>query len=87
MDLVVARANEVLLRTEFMGDQMEVAFDQIDRLGNQDPCGPDAIAAMKELDLSSSYIQALGHVSGNQLVCSSLAETGEVIDLGPPDLL
>jgi len=86
-DRAMAQATEVLLRTESMGDQMEVAFDRIDRAGYADPCCADAIEAMKQLDLSSSYLQAVGHVSGNRLVCSSLADTGAAIDLGPPDLL
>ena len=86
-DRAMAQATEVLLRTESMGDQMEAAFDRIDRAHYADPCGPDAIETMKQLDLASSYLQAVGHVSGNRLVCSTLANTGAAIDLGPPDLI
>ena len=46
------------------------------------PCSPQEINIMRRLDLTSSYIQAVGRIDGNQLICSSLGTT-QPIDVGP----
>jgi sensor c-di-GMP phosphodiesterase-like protein len=45
------------------------------------PCSPEAQRLMRRFDLSSIYIQAIGHVRNGVIVCSSLGT--EPIPLGP----
>jgi sensor c-di-GMP phosphodiesterase-like protein len=40
---------------------------------------------MKQLDLTSSYIQAMGHVANGRLDCSSLGFPSDQLELGPVD--
>ena len=40
---------------------------------------------MREIDVTSSYIQAMGRIEGNSLTCTSLS-TQSPIDVGPPTL-
>lgn len=56
---------------------------------NQDgfpPCSPQEIDIMRRLDIASSYIQAVGRLEGNQLICTSLGTT-QHLDVGPPSLV
>jgi len=75
-------AGEVLHRSEVTADQVQSAADRLTALPGE-PCAPDHLALMRSIDVDSSYIQAVGHVEGNSLVCSSLSLAG-AIDLGPP---
>ena len=49
------------------------------------PCSADEVALMQQLAVTSKYIQAVGRISGNKLVCSSLG-IGTPVNIGPPDL-
>jgi sensor c-di-GMP phosphodiesterase-like protein len=49
------------------------------------PCSAEELALMQQLAVTSKNIQAVGRISGNQLICSSLG-TAAPIDIGPPDL-
>ena len=49
------------------------------------PCSPEEFALMQQLAVTSKYIQAVGRISGNQLICSSLGNAGP-LDIGPADL-
>jgi sensor c-di-GMP phosphodiesterase-like protein len=46
------------------------------------PCSPQEIALMRQIDVTSDYLQAVGRVSGNQLICSTLGNN-RPLDLGP----
>lgn len=77
-------AEDALRRAEVTIAQIGVGAQRIVRSGS-DLCSPAAIAEMRAIDLVSSYIQAVGHVVGNRMVCSSIAGTTASFDLGPPD--
>jgi sensor c-di-GMP phosphodiesterase-like protein len=49
------------------------------------PCSAEEVALMQQLAVTSKYIQAVGRISGNQLICSSLGATAP-IDIGRADL-
>lgn len=82
---VLAYARDVLARTEATSDQMRYGSKLISDAKLADPCSNENIKIMKNIDLRSSYIQAMGYVENNILVCSSLGGEGEVLDLGLVD--
>ena len=49
-----------------------------------DACSAERLALMRRIDLSSSYIQAIGHTEGN-VMCSMLALGGSAADRGRRD--
>ena len=48
------------------------------------PCAPASIDLMREIDLGSTYIQAVGYVEGNRMLCSSIVGSARVLELGEP---
>ncbi|WP_049780916.1 EAL domain-containing protein [Hahella chejuensis] len=83
---VLSFAREALSRSDRAADQI---YEGIDRLSSApDPCSPSQLFLMRDIDLSSSQIQAIGWVSNNILKCSSLGASGTMqIDLGDPDVV
>lgn len=81
---VLAYAQDVLARSEATTDQISHGFKLLADAKSTDPCSKANIKIMTDIDLSSSYIQAIGHVKNNIFECSSLAHD-EVWDLGPVD--
>ena len=86
-DAEVARAlrhaRDVIHRSDATADQVDVAFRQL-ALASA-PCSEANRALMRRIDVQSSYIQAIGHIDRDTLVCSSLGEP-KPVPLGPPHL-
>jgi sensor c-di-GMP phosphodiesterase-like protein len=85
MARVTAYAKDVLHRSETTSDQALLAIATLSAAHSADPCTDANIAIMRRFDLSSSYLQAIGHVVDGQLNCSSLGLLTGNLALGPVD--
>lgn len=78
-------AREVMRRVNKTAAQFANALRILEQPGLV-PCSPADIDAMRQIDLGSSYIQAVGRISGDTLLCSSQGVT-HPDHLGKPDLV
>jgi sensor c-di-GMP phosphodiesterase-like protein len=74
-------ASEATRRAVETGAQLMQAVQALNSDPNP-PCSPAKIERMRELDVASSYLQAVGHVENGRLMCSSLGRHGTGIPLG-----
>jgi sensor c-di-GMP phosphodiesterase-like protein len=82
----LAYARDAMHRTDVTAEQITHGIDEIIKARHgSDPCTEDNLAPMRDVDVKSSYIQAIGYVSGDRLVCSSLGAAGQGYPLGPVD--
>jgi sensor c-di-GMP phosphodiesterase-like protein len=82
--LGLSYAHDVLRRTQITATQFGAAIQKLNGDGFA-PCSHNDIDVMRELDLGSSYVQAVGRVSDNTLTCTSV-DFGHPIPLGLPSL-
>ncbi len=66
-----AYAHAVLNRADKTAIQAQTAITRLLAEKN-DPCSPRALALMRHLDLSSTYLQAVGYVRDGSIHCSSM---------------
>lgn len=78
-------ADEVMHRTDETGRQAVAVSKTLSANRSAKACSPDEIGLMRKLAISSSYLQSVGRVQANRLVCSSMGDHGAGFDLGPPD--
>jgi sensor c-di-GMP phosphodiesterase-like protein len=78
-------SRNALHRSEETAVQFSEAIDRLNH-DHLPACSADEIDLMRQIALVSSYIQAVGRVSGNSLICTSL-DTKQPIPLGPAELL
>ncbi|MBW8827435.1 MAG: EAL domain-containing protein [Acidobacteria bacterium] len=83
---VAGYAQDVLVRNDAITDQELAAFQRLRATGREfGPCSSENVATMRQLDVSSSTLQALGRVQGNRLTCTSLGALN--VTLPPVDLI
>lgn len=80
-DLTRMYSRDVLHRADETGRQAQAAIDRL-KLEKDAPCAPSALAVMRELDLTSTYVQAVGYMRDGMMVCSSLGT--DPLALGTP---
>jgi len=88
---VLGYAHEILTRSDMAADQIYVGIERLVQSAaatGGDACSDAQLALMDQIDVASSYIQAIGHVAGNRLECSSIGgRGGPRHDLGEPDIV
>ena len=77
-------ARDVVFRSDDTGRQIQAGIARLKAHHAHAPCTPQSIDLMRQIDLGSSYIQAVGYVVGDELVCSSIS-SGARLALGPVD--
>lgn len=77
-------ARDVLRRAEETRNQMLTGLKMLTK-ANLAPCSEGEIDLMRQIDLSSSYIQAVARIEGDTLTCTSLG-TSYPIPIGPVTL-
>lgn len=82
---VLSYAKDVLRRNEQTSEQVAAGIESLRASDDKNPCSGANLARMQQIDVASSYLQAIGHVVGNQMVCSSIDTQPAGLDLGPPD--
>ena len=78
-------AQNALYLADRTAQQMSDATQQLEQ-AHLPPCSPQEIALMRRIAVNSDYLQAVGRVSQNQLVCSSLG-VNQLLSLGPADFV
>jgi sensor c-di-GMP phosphodiesterase-like protein len=66
----LAYARDVIHRTDVAAQQSARVLRALNK-SPYPPCSPESLRLMRSLDLSSTYIQAIGHVRDGVIVCSS----------------
>ncbi|KQQ89260.1 hypothetical protein ASF77_11495 [Massilia sp. Leaf139] len=79
-ELALGYALDVLHRSDETSRQAQRAIGLLEQAGHP-PCSPVELTLMRELDLTSTYLQAVGHVGAGRMLCSSMGAF--VFDLGP----
>ena len=69
--IVLDYARDIQHRADETAIQADSALQRLGTTGTP-PCSPFSLAVMRELDLSFSYIQAVGHLRGTTIDCSSI---------------
>ena len=75
-------ARDVVFRSDDTGRQIQAGIARLKGAHGHAPCTPQSIDLMRQIDLGSSYIQAVGYVVNDTMVCSSISDHGPLA-LGP----
>jgi len=83
----LAYARDALRRSDTTTDQINSGILRLVAAQAADPCSAAHVGLMQDIDVSSTYIQAIGYDKDDQLICSSLARDNAGLPLGPFDMV
>jgi sensor c-di-GMP phosphodiesterase-like protein len=83
----LAYARDVVRRTDITSDQIVKGIERLVKSLPADPCSEASLAIMREVEMTSTYIQAMGYVSGDRLICSSYGKHKDGVSVGPVGLV
>jgi len=84
--LLHSYAHNLSRRADATADQVSVAFTRLAAVPGADKCSDTHLTAMRNTDLASSKIQAVGYVADGELLCSSQG-LPEALPVGPVDFV
>ena len=79
-------ARDVMARSDATAEQADEGITRLLALGAP-ACADQELVLMREIDLGSSYIQTIGRVRDDAVICSSLGIHEPAMELGPATLL
>lgn len=77
-------AREVLQRSDTMGEQALAAYRRIAADGTTAGCSEAKRARLRAATMDYSYLEAIGYVTNNRIVCSAIGPRSDGTDMGPP---
>lgn len=83
----LAMTGEALRRADAAGVQAIEAYRRLSKLPLGGSCSDAKRAQMREITLDYSYLQAVGYVDGDRIVCSALGPHADGVVMGPPSYL
>ncbi|WP_018987430.1 EAL domain-containing protein [Methylophilus methylotrophus] len=76
--------NGVLIRMSAARDQFSHIVDYFSSVPEEKACLPEHIKKMQEFNVTGFFLQAVAHIQGNRIICSSISEVFDGLELGPP---
>ena len=83
----ITLAGQVMRRTDAAGDQAMAAYNRLQQGATTDVCNDAKRAELREVVMDYSYLQAVGYVANNHIVCSAIGPRGDGVDMGPPSYI
>lgn len=77
--------NSVLERMHTMRDQFAVISKNYSQVPTSESCSASNVKKMQEEDVTAFFLQAIGHITGNTIDCSSLPAVFDGMNLGEPN--
>jgi sensor c-di-GMP phosphodiesterase-like protein len=78
-------ARDILRRADGTGMQDNSAFDALAKIPGAEQCSPETLSELRRISATSPYIQFVGVIRGNELICSSYGIASPPINLGAQD--
>jgi sensor c-di-GMP phosphodiesterase-like protein len=86
-DQATTLASQVMQRTDAAGEQAMEAYGRLRDSIITGACNDAKRAQMRRVVMDYSYLQAIGYISHDRIVCSAIGPSGDGVNLGPPSYI